>query len=60
MLSQPTIYLWPSYPYVLLLLQKRIDHMTDTITPSESRAAVYEVTAATEDKVRKANIILFK
>ena len=28
--------------------------MTDTIAPSESRAAIYEVTAATEDKVRKS------
>ena len=28
--------------------------MTDTIAPSESRAAIYDVTAATEDKVRKS------
>ena len=27
--------------------------MTDTIAPSESRAAIYEVTATTEDRVRK-------
>ena len=27
--------------------------MTDTIAPSESRAAVYEVTATNEDRVRK-------